>query len=100
MELNLNGHVCVVTGGASGIGRATATAFAAEGAHVALWDVNGAAATSAAEMIASPSTRAVGVACDVSDEASVDRALAMTVEAMGPVDHLAHAAAVGSGKST
>jgi 2-hydroxycyclohexanecarboxyl-CoA dehydrogenase len=98
MNLNLSGHVCIVTGGASGIGRATAAAFAAEGTHLAIWDLDGAAAKSAADAIAGASTRAVGVACDVSDEASVNQALATTTEALGPIDHLVHAAAVGSGK--
>ena len=98
MNLNLDSHVCVVTGGASGIGRATARAFAAEGAHVALWDLDGDAATTVAQSIANSSTRALGVVCDVSDEASVGRALAMTAQTMGPIDHVVHAAAVGSGK--
>src|SRR5258706_8380783 len=98
MNLNLEGHVCIVTGGASGIGRATALAFAAEGANVALWDVDGAAATGAAESIASHATRAMGIACDVTDQASVARALAVTVDALGPIDHLVHGAAIGSGK--
>jgi 2-hydroxycyclohexanecarboxyl-CoA dehydrogenase len=98
MNLNLDGHVCVVTGGASGIGRATARGFAAEGAHVALWDLDGDAATTVAQSIATPSTRALGVACDVTDEASVGRALAVTAQTMGPIDHVVHAAAVGSGK--
>src|SRR4051794_12443268 len=98
MNLNLSGHVCIVTGGASGIGRATAVAFAAEGAHVAIWDLDNAAATRTAETIANPSTRAIVVACDVSDEASVNQALGTTSEALGPVDHLVHAAAMGSGK--
>ncbi|MDB5321770.1 MAG: fabG 5 [Phycisphaerales bacterium] len=98
MNLNLEGHVCVITGGASGIGRATAIAFATEGAHVALWDLDSAAATNAAGMITGNATRAIGIACDVTDEASVAQALALTAERIGPVDHLVHAAAIGSGK--
>jgi 2-hydroxycyclohexanecarboxyl-CoA dehydrogenase len=99
MDLKLAGHVCVVTGGASGIGRATALAFAAEGANVAVWDVDGEAAKkAAASMVTGDAKRALGVACDVTDEASVARALAITVDALGPIDHLVHAAATGSGK--
>ena len=41
MDLQLKNYVAVVTGGASGIGRVTAEPFAAEGAHVALWDLGG-----------------------------------------------------------
>lgn len=99
MDLKLAGHVCVITGGASGIGRATAVAFAAEGAKVAVWDVDGEAAKkAAASMVAGAGMRAVGVACDVTDEASVARALAVTTQTLGPIDHLVHAAAIGSGK--
>ena len=99
MDLHLKGHVCVVTGGASGIGRAAALAFAAEGASVAVWDVDGEAAKGAAACIATGvATRAIGVACDVTDEASVARALTATTQALGPIDHVVHAAAIGSGK--
>src|SRR4051794_29208723 len=98
MNLNLDGHVCVVTGGGSGIGRAMARAFAAEGAHVALWDLDGDAATTVAQSLTTPSTRALGVVCDVTDEASVARALAVTMQTLGPTDHVVHAAAIGSGK--
>ena len=40
MELNLSGQVAIVTGGASGIGRATVECFAGEGCSVAIWDVS------------------------------------------------------------
>ena len=40
MQLNLTGHTAVVTGGASGIGRAIAELFVSEGCPVALWDVS------------------------------------------------------------
>ncbi len=94
MDLNLTGRVAVVTGGASGIGKACARAFAAEGAHVAVWDVGGNAAAVAADLPG----RALGLTVDVADEASVTAALQRTVATLGPVDHVVHAAAVGSGK--
>jgi 2-hydroxycyclohexanecarboxyl-CoA dehydrogenase len=86
MDLNLSNHVAVVTGGASGIGRAAVDLLRAEGCRVAIWD------RSRAED--DPHSFAV----DVSDRASVADALRQTEAALGPVDHLVHAAAVASGK--
>src|SRR4051812_47975587 len=86
MDLNLTGRVAVVTGGASGIGRAVARTFAAEGARVAVWD------------LAPAADAGFAVSVDVTDEASVRAAVAATEARLGPVDHLVHAAAVGSGK--
>jgi 2-hydroxycyclohexanecarboxyl-CoA dehydrogenase len=85
MDLHLSGHVAIVTGGASGIGRAVASAFRAEGARVAVWDVQ-------------PSDERLSFPVDVTDCAAVADALRQTAAALGPVDHLVHAAAVGSGK--
>jgi 2-hydroxycyclohexanecarboxyl-CoA dehydrogenase len=78
MDLGLTGHVAVVVGSASGLGRAIADAFAAEGAHVARWDISPAAET----------------VVDATDSAAVSRA----AEQLGRVDHVVYAAAVGSGK--
>src|SRR3954453_10311805 len=93
MDLGLSGRVAVITGGASGIGRACAAAFAGEGARPVVWDVDAEAAGRAAGELGG-----VGFGVDVADEASVTAALARTVHAVGAVDHAVHAAAVGSGK--
>jgi 2-hydroxycyclohexanecarboxyl-CoA dehydrogenase len=98
MELNLNNHVAVITGGASGIGRATAEAFAAEGANVALWDLAANVVDVAGEIAGSAGRRVIGLTVDVGDEQSVRDALSETERQLGSVQHLVHSAAMGSGK--
>ena len=98
MDLNLSGRVAVITGGVSGIGRAVALAFAGEGAHVAVWDLDDAAVAVAHEIRAGFPVRSIGVSVDVADEAAVAEAVERTVAELGPIDHLIHAAAIGSGK--
>lgn len=78
----LNGRRALVTGAASGIGLAIAELFAAQGAQVALIDLNQQKAVEAAAKIG---PQASGFACDVSDEASVQAAFASIG---GPVDIL------------
>ncbi len=77
----LAGHVVAVTGGASGIGAATARGFRAEGAEVAVLDLDAdAAADRAAEL------GGLGLPCDVTDEASVNAAFAAIAEHFGGLD--------------
>ncbi len=98
MDLNLKNHMVLVTGGASGIGRATACSFAEEGAHVALWDLAENTSTVATEISFRYAVRASGIRVDITDEAAVRQATEQTIGTLGGVDHLVHAAATGSGK--
>jgi len=93
MEMfRLDGKRAVVTGGASGIGRATAALFARAGAEVVLVDLSAESADAAAKAIGAESgSKVSAVACDVSDEASVTSAFA---EIGGVVDLLVNCAGV------
>jgi NAD(P)-dependent dehydrogenase (short-subunit alcohol dehydrogenase family) len=81
-----SGRVVIVTGAASGIGRATAEQFAAAGARVALLDVLRSEVEEAAGSIDSTGQRALGIVADVSQRGDVDRAVAACVAAFGSVD--------------
>jgi 3-oxoacyl-[acyl-carrier protein] reductase len=90
MKERLKGKRAVVTGGAQGIGEAVARRLAAEGAIVAVLDLN---EDKARSLLPAPH---IGVACDVSDTASVDRAFAEVEAAFGGVDILVNNAGIGS----
>jgi len=85
--------VVVVIGGGSGIGRAAAERFAEEGAHVVVADLDGEQASAAAREVATRfSGRAIGVAADVTDDASLDALFRRTVLEFGGLDHLFYTA--------
>ena len=79
-------QVALVTGASSGMGLATARAFAESGASVVLADVNTDALTSAVEALKSARLEAIGVTCDVSDEAQVEALIRRAIEAYGRLD--------------
>src|SRR5271169_3297701 len=89
--MNPNGVAAIVTGGASGLGLATGRALAAHGARVALLDLNEAGVKAAAELVGG-----IGLACDVSDAASAEAAVAHAAEAHGPARILVNCAGVVS----
>ena len=92
--MKLQDKVCIVTGAASGIGKAIALAFAREGGKVAIADMNEAAAQAAADEIGAAGGEAMAVAMDVTSEAQVDAAVAAVVAAWGGVDVLVSNAGV------
>jgi NAD(P)-dependent dehydrogenase (short-subunit alcohol dehydrogenase family) len=83
---DFKGQVALVTGAASGMGLATARAFAHAGAAVTLADVSEAALQQAVDEITSAGGKAIGVVCDVSDEAQVAAMVERTVATFGRLD--------------
>jgi NAD(P)-dependent dehydrogenase (short-subunit alcohol dehydrogenase family) len=93
---DLTGKVAVVTGGAGGIGTVYGQALACVGAAVALADLNGAAASAAAERLASEGYRAIGVQLDITDPGSAAAMAEAVTKHFGGIDILINNAALMS----
>jgi NAD(P)-dependent dehydrogenase (short-subunit alcohol dehydrogenase family) len=92
--MRLAGKKAIVTGGAAGIGKAIALAFANEGADVAIADVQLEKAQAVAEQIREQGRRAVAIHCDVGDSANVERMVGQAVQELGGLHILVNNAAV------
>jgi NAD(P)-dependent dehydrogenase (short-subunit alcohol dehydrogenase family) len=86
MKVSFENKVALVTGAASGMGLATAKAFAEAGAAVALADVNGDGARGAADALVAAGHKAIGIRCDVADLAEVEAMVKQTVSTLGRLD--------------
>lgn len=95
--MRLKDKIAIVTGAASGIGKATATTFAKEGAAVMCADVNAEGAEAVASTINDTGGEAAAIEVDVSKEDDVRRMLAETVARWGKLDALFNNAGVGVG---
>ena len=84
----LNGKVALITGGASGIGRATALLFAREGATVATADLNESDGRAVVEKIIDEGGQAIFIRCDVTKAVDCRLAVRQTVEQLGKLDIL------------
>ncbi|KPH80834.1 SDR family NAD(P)-dependent oxidoreductase [Bosea vaviloviae] len=90
-QIDLQGRTAIITGGAQGIGRAVAERFAASGAHVAIWDLDGALAAKTAAEIGGTAT---GIGIDVTDAAAVKAAADALEAKQGSVDILVTSAGI------
>lgn len=92
---DFQGRTAFITGGAGGFGRAFAKALLAEGANVALADVDERALTRAVEDLQAPPDRVLGLVCDVSERRALERAATEAIQAFGRVHLVFNNAGIG-----
>ena len=90
-----NGKVAVITGGASGIGLATAKKLLGEGSNVVLVDWN----QDVSDIAKSLSNNCIGIRCDVSSDTDVQKCVNEVIEKFGHIDYLVANAGIGGGPS-
>jgi NAD(P)-dependent dehydrogenase (short-subunit alcohol dehydrogenase family) len=94
--MRLGDKTAIITGGASGIGRAAALRFAAEGAQLVIADVNGDGGRETAQLIEQQGGKAFFIETNVSDSKQVKDLVSATVEAYGKLDILFNNAGIGN----
>ena len=97
MITNMRGRVALVTGAASGIGRATALKFAEAGASVAVSDINLAGAEETAHLITQTGGDAIALRADVSQSSQVEALIQQTVATLGRLDYAHNNAGIAYG---
>lgn len=96
-QLDLNGRVAVITGGAQGIGLAVAQRMLASGAGVALWDVDGTRLQQAFESLSGHGSRVSHCVVELTDESAIAEATVQALAAHGRIDILVNNAGITGG---
>lgn len=91
-EFRLDGKVAIVTGGAGGIGEATAQMYASKGAKLVLVDIKDSVEAVAANIAKDYQIKAIGIQCDLTRQDEVDRVVETAVETFGEINVLANVA--------
>ena len=90
----LNDKVAIITGGASGIGKATATRFAQEGAHIAIWDVQEEKGREVIGILVEMGIKAIFYKVNTSDSLQVHEAVISVMKDFGKIDILINNAGI------
>lgn len=93
-SFDYSGKVAFITGGGSGLGRATALAFAQAGAHVAVADRSQDGMSETVQQVEAAGGKAIAILCDVTQESEVAAAVDQTVAAFGGLDFAFNSAGV------
>lgn len=94
--MSVAGKTTIITGGAQGIGLAISQRFARDGAKVAIWDIDEAAAQRTADELVAAGGKAIACRVDIADRAQVDAAIATVREAFGPISILVNNAGISN----
>lgn len=94
--MTVAGKTTIITGGAQGIGLAISQRFARDGASVAIWDIDEAAAQRTADELVAAGGKAIACRVDIADRTQVDAAIATVRDAFGPVSILVNNAGISN----
>lgn len=94
--MSVAGKTTIITGGAQGIGLAISQRFARDGASVAIWDIDEAAAQRTADELVAAGGKAIACRVDIADRTQVNAAIATVREAFGPISILVNNAGISN----
>ena len=94
--MTMEPRIAIITGGASGMGKATAERFARDGHAVGVLDIDGTGAEAVAAAIVTAGGKAIALRCDLADRAQIEAAVARTRAELGPVTIVVNNAALES----